>query len=98
MNALSELLSGGKIEADLDVISNHLEDFYKQLYCEDIRSRPNFDRLNLKTFSRQQSSLITLPFLESEITQSLDQLSGDKTPGTRWVSPKILPSLPIYEA
>lgn len=55
----------------MDSIKQHLEDFFKQLHFEDVRTRPNFAKLNLKSISEEQSELSRVLLLKVKLRRHL---------------------------
>ena len=80
-NCIDNLMIEGALSSNQDRISDHIVQFYMNLYSEQQEQHPFQDVLDFPRISGDNVDWLERPFEESEIFEVIKEFNGDKSPG-----------------
>jgi hypothetical protein len=79
--SIDSLLIGGKLSTNQAEISEHIGQFYQQLYTEQFSWRPLLDGLSFDSILENEASWLERDFEEEEVRKVVAAMDDDKPPG-----------------
>ena len=73
-------VNGNRLE-DREGITNHIIDYFQNIYSKNSRVKPSVDNLQLSTITREAAISLEGEFLEEEVRSALFNLASNKAPG-----------------
>jgi hypothetical protein len=92
-NSIDPLLIDGILSSNRVEISEHIVQFYKELYTEQFSWRPLLDGLSFDSTGEAESIWMEREFEEREVLEVVKAINGDKALGPLWFLYGVLPSL-----
>ena len=80
-NCIDNLMIEGALSSNQDRISDHIVQFYMNLYSEQQEQHPFQDVLDFPCISGDNVDWLENPFEESEVLEVIKEFNGDKSPG-----------------
>ena len=80
-NCIENLMIDGALSSNQDRISNHIVQFYINLYSEQQEQHPFQDVLDFPRISRDNVDWLERSFEETKIFEVIKEFNGDKSPG-----------------
>ncbi|WMV48293.1 hypothetical protein MTR67_041678 [Solanum verrucosum] len=80
-NSIDTLLVEGNLISDPEEIKREITSFYKKLYTETERWRPDFKLQGLNTISEEERDWLQSHFEEAEVLKCIKSCASDKAPG-----------------
>jgi len=77
-NSIGSLLINGTVSTNRVEISEHIVQFYKELYTEQFKWRPLLDGLSLDSIGEAESICLERGFEEREVLEVVKEMNGDQ--------------------
>ncbi|XP_026451352.1 uncharacterized protein LOC113351613 [Papaver somniferum] len=80
-NNIKQLYVDGVLTDDKFQLQDHIVNFYKHLFTEQLPIRPELDGIDFNSISSCESEILDVIFTEEEVLSSIKNLAHDKAPG-----------------